>query len=179
MTALVLLSCQGEQVESTPTTAKPGTPLVGTDVPQPELWQGLAPGECQAFEFVATESGTARAASFLIDPSSTCNKVIVGLYLDRAGHPDALATYGTMAPPTAGWNTVPTVKEAAIVKGTPYWIALLCAKSAAGVLKFRDSATGPLSTEYHATSTLDALPDRWSPGTKKSPDGPVAAYFSQ
>jgi len=176
-TALIL-ACEGEKVES-PTAAKPGAPLVGTDVPQTEVWQGLAPGESQAFEFVATASGTARTVSFFIDVSSTCNKVIVGLYTDGAGHPDTLVTHGTMAPPIAGWNTVAIAKDAAIEKGTAYWIALLCSKSGSGVLKFPDSSKGPFSTEYHATNTLDVLPERWSSGTKKTPDGPVSAYFSQ
>jgi hypothetical protein len=67
--------------------------------------------------------------------------------------------------------TVPTVD---ITAGTPYWIAVLGAKT--GTFEFRDRNSGPCTAENSAQTGLTQLPATWSTGLISSAC-PISAYL--
>ncbi|MGZ4993177.1 MAG: beta strand repeat-containing protein [Methylobacter sp.] len=121
-------------------------------------------GSAEAFQAIASASGTVSSLSIYIDASSTATALVTGLYSDSGtGHPGALIAQGNNTSSlTAGtWNTIP-ISGASITQGTRYWIAMLGTQS--GTLHFRDAPTGGCSSETSTQNNLTVLPPTWSTG---------------
>jgi hypothetical protein len=133
-------------------------------------------GLAEAFQFTAGADGSANQLTVYIDPTNTATTVVVGLYKDSAGSPQALLTQATITNPIKGaWDTV-TVPPAPVTAGGQYWIAVL-APSGTGAVQFRDRDAGGRS-QVSAQSNLVALPATWTPGTGLG-SGPISAYVAQ
>jgi hypothetical protein len=131
-------------------------------------------GVAEAFQYTATNGGTATQLTVYVDASSTATKLTAGLYADNAGHPGALLGQGTLnSPVAAAWNNVP-IPSVSVTNGASYWIALL-SPSGAGTLKFRDKGHGGQTAEVASQQTLTTLPATWSTGSTYK-DGPGSVY---
>jgi plastocyanin len=134
-------------------------------------------GRAEAFQYIATASGSANKLYVYLDGGSAATRVIVGLYTTGPGDiPGTLLVQGTIANPVKGaWNSV-TVSPVAVTAGTKYWIAVL-GPSGAGIIQFRDVSSGTKS-QASSQANLTALPSTWSPGTTYFNSG-MSAYASQ
>jgi hypothetical protein len=128
-------------------------------------------GTAEAFQTTATSTGTLGAIEFYIDANSVATSVNVGLYADNAGNPGTLLSSGTLSSPPTGWNSL-TVPAVNIVSGTPYWIAVLGIDA---TVRFRDRPSGPCTSQTSKSTTLTALPSKWTTGTKYT-DCPLSSY---
>ena len=132
-------------------------------------------GIAEAFESVASATGTLSSISIYLDTSSTGEQLTAGLYDDHDGHPGSLLAQGDAAPNAGEWNTI-SLSAAAMTAGHHYWIALL--GTGAGRIAFRDDPQGGCHSETTPSSiSLDALPSAWSTGNEFG-DCPVSAYGS-
>src|SRR5919201_3757632 len=125
-----------------------------------------APGLAEAFQTVASASGTLRSISVYVDATSASKLLQVGLYTEGAtGHPSLLLAHGALRNPVVGaWNTV-ILNPVAVTAGKHYWIALL---DPIGTLRFRDRCCGGVGdapSETSAQTSLATLPDIWATGT--------------
>jgi hypothetical protein len=123
-----------------------------------------SPGTAEAFQSVATASGSAQRLNVYVDESSAAEAIVAGVYSDDGGRPGRLLGSGRLTSPAKGhWNTV-VVPATEITQGTPYWLVLL-GPDDTGVLRFRDlvdGAGGP--TQISAQTWLHELPSTWRPG---------------
>ena len=115
------------------------------------------PGRAQAFQVIASTSGTLSAMSLYVDPVSTANQAAMGVYSDNSGQPSTLLTQVTFSPQPGVWNSY-NVPPVPVVAGTPYWIAVMGLGS--GRLYYRDSGfdCNSVGTQPFQTS----LPGSWS-----------------
>jgi hypothetical protein len=134
-------------------------------------------GMAEAFQYVATTSGTADRIHVYVDGNNTANTVVVGLYANtRDDNPGILLTQTTMTNPTNGaWNEVP-VPPTNITAGGKYWIAVL-GPIGGGTFQFRDTETGG-KAQISLQSNLSILPANWSPGSNYF-NSPMSAYVTQ
>jgi hypothetical protein len=140
-------------------TATGSVALLGDQAVEAQLDNNV-PGTAQAFQYVASASGTVTRLYVYVDASNTATSVIVGLYNTSGNDPGALLTQGTIANPVSGaWNSV-SVPGANVSSGTAYWIAVL---ASSGTLQFRDVANGGPS-QTSAQTDLTGLPTTWAPG---------------
>jgi hypothetical protein len=160
-------------VDPPPTTppAQQGT-LLGADTIAEQV-DANAPGMAEAFQSVASATGTVRSISLYLDASTTGDKVAVGLYADDRGHPGSLLAQAD-APATAdAWNTI-ALPATAVTAGDHYWLALV--GTGQGRIAFRDDPQGSCRSETTPASlNLDALPSAWTTGDEWD-DCPVSAY---
>jgi len=134
-----------------------------------------AVGQAEAFQTIASTTGTLGSLSIYLDAQSTATQLYLGLYADNAGHPGTLLTQGNSTFLTTGaWNTI-AVPPAAITSGTAYWIAVL--GTTGGKPFFRDRSQGACKSEGSSLSTLTSLPGTWTTGAVYS-DCPLSAYGS-
>ena len=132
-------------------------------------------GVAEAFAVTATGTGSLSTLNVYVDTSSTVRQINAGLYADKAGHPGALLTQGSITTiSTAAFNAI-TVPTVSVTSGTKYWIAIL--GSGTGAMFFRDRANGPCKGELNTTTGLTALPTNWSSGQSFS-DCPLSGYGS-
>jgi hypothetical protein len=133
-----------------------------------------APGQAEAFPFVASSSGTASSVNLYVDSQSGASTALVGLYTNAGNHPGSLLAQGTQPSPTAGaWNPI-GLNSAPVVAGTTYWIAVL---GEGGTLSFRDADAGSCSSITSSATNLNAFPASWSSGTSW-PTCSLSAYVT-
>jgi hypothetical protein len=152
----------------------PGVPtvLLGDELIGPQL-DTNPPGIAEAFESVASATGTINSISIYLDASSTGETLTAGLYADHDGHPGSLLAHGSATARAGEWNAIP-LSAAAATAGNRYWIALLGTGS--GRIAFRDDPRGACRSETTPSSmSLDSLPSAWSTGNEFG-DCPVSAY---
>ena len=146
--------------------------LVGDQSIEPNVdynGQGVA----QAFSTVAQASGTVTNLQVYVDSSSTATELVAGIYSNNNGHPGTLLAQGKLASPGPGkWNQV-SISGATISAGQTYWMAILGSQ---GVLRFRDTKTGQVTTETSASATLTTLPTTWATGGVWQDFGAVSVY---
>lgn len=151
----------------------PGPVLGGDQTVEPQTDfnpNGLA----EAFPVTAGSSGKVGAIRIFVDANSTATQLFAGLYGDAAGHPGALLSQASINSVTPGaWVTV-TLPTVDVTAGTPYWIAVLGAKS--GTFEFRDRNSGPCIAENSGQTGLTQLPATWSSGPASSAC-PISAYL--
>lgn len=146
--------------------------LLGDERLQPQRDANPA-GIAEAFESVASATGTLGSISIYLDASSTSEKLTAGLYADHDGHPGSLLAQGNATAKAGEWNTI-ALPAAAMTAGDHYWIALLGTGS--GHIAFRDDPQGGCHSETTPSSiSLDTLPSAWSTGSEFG-DCPVSAY---
>src|SRR5215471_5411410 len=105
-------------------------------------------GVAEAFAVTATGTGSLSTLNIYVDTSSTVQKISAGLYADKAGHPGALLTQGSITTiRTAAFNAI-SVPAVSVTSGAKYWIAIL--GSGSGAMFFRDRANGPCKGELNA-----------------------------
>jgi hypothetical protein len=132
-------------------------------------------GVAEAFAVTATGTGSVSTLNIYVDTSSTVRQLNAGLYADKAGHPGALLTQGSVTTiRTAAFNAI-TVPAVSVTSGAKYWIAIL--GSGSGALFFRDRANGPCKCELNTTTGLTTLPANWTSGQSFS-DCPLSGYGS-
>ena len=150
----------------------PGPVLGGDQTVEPQTDfnpNGLA----EAFPITPASSGKVGALRIFVDATSTATQLFAGLYADSGGHPGALLTQASINTVTPNsWVTV-TMPAVDITAGTPYWLAVLGAKS--GTFEFRDRNSGPCLAENSGQSGLTQLPATWSTGLISSAC-PMSAY---
>ncbi len=150
------------------------TPLLGEQTLESSS-DSNAVGQAEAFQTIASTTGTLGSLTIYIDAQSTATQLYLGLYADNAGHPGTLLTQGSSTLLTTGaWNTI-TVPPTAITSGVTYWIAVL--GTTGGKPFFRDRSQGSCKSEGSSLSTLTALPATWTTGAVYS-DCPLSAYGS-
>lgn len=141
----------------------------------------LAMGSAEAFQFTATADGTALTFHIYVDATSMCPTLFMGVYSGSLTPQNllALGKLGVAAP--GGWNAFPATMMATIVKGTSYWLAVLCPNAAPGPLKFHDVSlgTGTGNSQAYGSTGLTSMPGTWSPGQVFPNQSPLAAYVSQ
>jgi hypothetical protein len=132
-----------------------------------------AVGQAEAFQTVASTTGTLGSLSIYLDSQSAATQLYLGLYADNSGHPGALLTQGSSSLLTTGaWNTI-AVPPTAITSGATYWIAIL--GTTGGKPFFRDRSKGSCKSEGSSATTLTSLPAVWTTGAVYS-DCPLTAY---
>jgi len=131
-------------------------------------------GQAEAFQAVASASGTLTALAVFVSARNTSTTVYFGLYADNgAGHPGMLLVQGSISPPKSGaWNLI-AVSPLGISSGTTYWLAVL---GTGNPLWFRDSTAGSCAAESSSSNTLTSLPSVWSTGQQWPNRCPVSAY---
>jgi hypothetical protein len=164
-------------VTSTSTASPTGAPglLVGDAKEESQLDNNPA-GVAEAFQSVASTSGTATQLLVYLDGSNAASQVAVGLYSNSTGNdPGTLLAQGLITGPAAGtWNTV-SIPPTSVVAGTTYWIAIL-APTGAGTVEFRDVPVGG-KTETSAQSNLVSLPASWTSGGTYA-NAPLSGYVA-
>jgi hypothetical protein len=145
--------------------------VLGTRNVQPQL-DGNDAGMAEVFQTTATTAGTIESLSIYLDPASTAEKLVAGLYADDAGHPGALLAQGDAIIDAYGWQDV-AVPATAVTAGERYWIGVLGAGG--GRIAFRDADGDCRSETTPSSLTLDVLPATWSSGAEYD-DCPVSAY---
>ncbi|MBK8204785.1 MAG: hypothetical protein IPK68_21580 [Bdellovibrionales bacterium] len=115
----------------------------------------------EAFQFVASGTGTASNARVFVRPGNSATKMIVGIYSDSSNSPNTLLASGSITSPTSNsWNSVDLGSSISIVSGTKYWIAIL---GTGGTLTFYSGLNGGGSPSCMSLSTnLTSLPSTWS-----------------
>jgi hypothetical protein len=158
-----------------PISGMPQTLLVGNQNWQNQLGFNYA-GQAEAFQAVATASGTLTSLTFFLARRSTSTTVYFGLYADNgAGNPGTLLVQGSTSSPIKGaWNTI-ALSPVAITSGTTYWLALL---GTGNTLSFRDSMAGSCVAVSSSSTTLTSLPSVWSTGQQQPNQCPVSGYGS-
>ncbi len=132
-----------------------------------------APGQAEAFPFIAAGSAKSVTVEVYIDTHNTATTVKVGLYSAATSGPGSVLTSGSLASPKkAAWNGV-GVTALSLVKGKKYWLALL---GEGGTIAFRDASTGGCSSITAAQSNLTALPASWTGGSSW-PTCQLSAYM--
>jgi hypothetical protein len=134
-----------------------------------------ASGQAEAFQYVASQSGTVSSLDVYVDRQSRASRVIVGLYTQASGSkPGTLLTQATITAPVAGaWNTV-SIPPTSLTSGTAYWIAIL-SPTGSGTLQFRDQGSGGGPSQSSSQTNLSALPASWTTGGQYS-SSPAALY---
>jgi hypothetical protein len=134
----------------------------------------VAPGQAEAFPFVAGSSGITDSVSLYIDSQTGASTALVGIYADANGQPGSLLAHGGTSSPAAGtWNSI-TVDSASVVAGDTYWITVL---AQGGSLFFRDSSTGTCSSITSSQTNLSSLPGLWTSGSRW-PTCSLSAYVT-
>lgn len=151
------------------------TVLVGRPYAQ-DQFESSESGQAEAFEAVATASGTLSSLTFFLSGRNTSTTVYFGLYADNgAGHPGTLLAQGsTLSPVNHGWNTI-AVSSVAISSGITYWLAVLGTNN---TLWIRDNSAGSCAAESSSSTTLMSLPSLWSTGEPLPDQCPLAGYGS-
>jgi hypothetical protein len=152
-------------------------------------------GLAEASSYYATQSGVINTLYVWYAGTQSgddATQLIVGLYADGGGNPDALLASGTItnggsALPILHWysTTVPVIR---ITSGNIYWIAVACPIGAGthcsiqykyigatGAGPCSPSATTPC-TEHSNQGNLAAMPATWTPGTMFLPS--VNSYYA-
>jgi hypothetical protein len=163
--------------DQTFTTASPPPAILGGTSTIQSGRDSNTAGQAEAFQFVASASGSATRLFVYLDAANAASQVVVGIYAHNAqtGNPGGLLAQATLTSPTAGsWNSV-TIPATNIVSGTKYWIAVL-GPAGGGTIQFRDTAAGTKS-QTSSQTTLTSLPATWSPGTNWN-NSPMSAYVA-
>ena len=150
----------------TPSSAIPPapTPLVGDNNIETNIDSNTA-GTAEAFQYVATTTGTANNLQVYLNGTNAASQVVVGLYSDATGAPQTLLGLATITTPIDGtWNTASLPTGVSITSGTKYWIATLGPKTH-GIVGFRDQASGAVGSHSSSQTNLTTLPAIWSDGT--------------
>ena len=154
-------------------------PLLGSAVVQPSVDSDPS-GTAEAFQYTATQTGTATALHVYLDERNEASEVIVGVYEDTADRPGALVATGRSSELRAGaWNAIP-IGGAKIVAGHRYWLALLSPLES-GTIRFRDLPDGDggptqLSRQGNLSSVC-GLPDNWKTRHNFA-NSPASLYLS-
>ncbi len=142
------------------------TPILGDSNLESVLNPGV-PGQAQAFQAIASATGSVNSLVVYLDPTSAASQIFVGIYQDNNGQPGTLLSQGSIGQGASstlpsGWNNV-GISSIALNSGTPYWIALLGTQG--GIPVFR-SASGPSSCPSvpSTQANLALLPPTWSSG---------------
>jgi PKD repeat protein len=124
-----------------------------------------AQGTAEAFQAVAQKSGSVSEVKVYLDAGSTATELVAGIYTNRYGHPRTLLAQGKSSMLKPGeWSSV-SIPAASVTAGQSYWIAILGTKGQVG---FRDRVgSGTSVMETSASTTLTALPSRWTATTSK------------
>jgi hypothetical protein len=134
-----------------------------------------APGQAQAYPYVAASSGTLSTLSAYIDTPNQASSAVVGLYSNGSGGPSTLLAACTVAAPKAGaWNSC--VTSSVVTAGTTYWLAIL-GPTGTGTLAFRDSPGGS-GSKGSAQTNLSTLPGTWTSANIQWGNAPAAIYAS-
>jgi hypothetical protein len=137
-------------------------PVIGGDQTVETQTDFNPSGLAEAFPVTPASSGKVGAIRIFVDANSTATQLFAGIYADAAGHPGTLLSQASINAVTPGtWITV-TLPTVDVIAGTPYWIAILGAKT--GTFEFRDRNSGPCTAENSAQSGLTQLPATWSSG---------------
>jgi hypothetical protein len=92
--------------------------IEGTPDPSPV---GLA----EANRFVASATASAASLQIYVDETNAATAIVLGIYSDRAGVPDALLARGSISTVrNSAWNSV-LIPATPLVAGDAYWIARL------------------------------------------------------
>lgn len=168
---------QATSPDQTLTTPAAGTvSLVGEQSLEALVDQEGA-GSAEAFQYLASTSGTGNVLYVYIDAANQATKLQVGLYSNSTGNdPGTLLSQATITSPVGGaWNSV-TIPSATITAGFKYWIAIL-SPAGSGTAFFRDTSNGTRNVTTSQTN-LAALPPSWSVGPTFS-NTPLSAYVGQ
>ncbi len=154
--------------------------MLGGDTSVEPTPDGVAPHNADAYQFTASNSGTANQLSLYLDASSTATQVQVGLYSNDSSsgqnHPGTLLTSATIAAPVAGaWNQV-TLAGVALTAGQTYWIALMDPTGASGLTV--DIASGSGMAAESNNTVGSSLPATWTT-TAQWGALKLSAYVSQ
>ena len=141
-------------------TASASSQLGGLSAVQPTM-DSNPQGTAQAYQYVASRTGTTHTISFYVDSANTASAGLLGIYRNNGGDPGA--RLGRVAfTPHSGWNTV-TLSGVSIVRGHRYWLAEM---GTSGVLKYRDHIEQEYSLPYSETRT--GMPLNWVTGHRWS-----------
>jgi hypothetical protein len=100
-----------------------------------------------------------------VDSTNTAQTIVVGIYSDDAGNPDALLGQATISAPRAGaWNSA-SLPDVPITAGRTYWLAILQPAGTSGRIAFRDN-TSRVASQSSSRTGLTTLSSSWSPGTR-------------
>lgn len=121
----------------------------------------------EAFQFVASGTGTASKVRVFVRPGNSASQMIVGIYSDLSNSPNTLLSTGSITSPTSNsWNDVSLGSSVSIASGTKYWIAIL---GTGGTLTFYSGLNGGGSPSCMSLATnLNSLPSTWSSGSCQS-----------
>ena len=129
-------------------------------------------GSAQAFPFQDHIAGVAASVGVYVAWHNHATALTVGLYTNKAGHPQSRIASGSQrSPKPRAWNTV-TVNSAAIHAGQTYWLVVL---GKGGTLYFRDRRPGTCKSEQSFRTRLTSLPRSWRAG-RHSKRCPISAY---
>jgi hypothetical protein len=152
-----------------------GPPLLG-DANVGRAVDSDTAGTAEVFLTKARYAGQMTRAHLYVDASNTAGKIVVGIYSDKNGAPEALQREATISNVRAGsWNYV-DFSSLPVTAGKRYWIAVLGPKGT-GTIRFRDQGSGGGTSQTSALHTLTALPTTWIPGTNWT-SAPLSAYGS-
>lgn len=116
-------------------------------------------GVGEAFPIAAAATGTINTMNVYLGPKSTVQKLTIGIYTDRRGHPYKLLGQGTSASLTPDkWNAI-AITDVNVITGAPYWIAILGTNG--GTMDFRDKTSTTCRNESSYQKGLTALPASW------------------
>ena len=150
-------------------TAVASTQLAGLSSIQPTR-DSNPQGIAQAYQYVASHSGTTHTISFYVDPSNTATRGALGIYRNNGGDPGTRLGRVSFTP-HSGWNTV-TLSGVAITAGHRYWLAEM---GTTGTLRYRDHIEQEYSLPYSETRT--GMPLNWVTGSRWS-SGSASVYVS-
>jgi len=117
-----------------------------------------APGYGSIYRMVAGRSGTAHSLRLYVDASSSASGLVLGLYSEAAGHPDALLASAPAEAVPGAWNTAWLESGVPIEAGRAYWLAIL--NPGPGTLVWRDRAGARELAQ--TTPAIGALPATWT-----------------
>jgi glucose/arabinose dehydrogenase len=149
-----------------------GADVIGTNTSQ------AATGRAEVYRTTASTTGRVTSLRLYVDPTSTANRLILGLYADTGANPGALLGQAQTTTVTPGvWNEVALPTAVNVTAGTAYWIGLLNPSTGTGLLRWRDHAGGSGGAEQTSPTNppLSTLPSSWVTGARWS-DGPLSAY---
>ncbi|GAA2093927.1 hypothetical protein GCM10009841_04000 [Microlunatus panaciterrae] len=154
----------------------PTEPVIGSAVVQP--WVDANPaGTAEAFQYVATGSGTVTTFRAYLDDASTAERLVVGVYDDEGGEPGALLATGRSSELKAGdWNSISLGAGTEITAGQPYWLALL-APLCSGTIRFRDLPEGEGGPTRLGFGDDVALPSHWR-SSRDFTNSPASIYLN-
>ena len=167
---LLGLSCS---LALSPAATAAEAPLVGSATVESNADSSSA-GTSEAFNQIATASGTAEAAHLYIGSGNGAKTVVVGIYSNSGAHPGTLLSTGSAPATAAGtWTTV-ALSHVGITSGSTYWLAIL---GVGGTLAYRDHAKGPCASETSSQAGLTTLPSTWKTGVGYK-DCPGSVYVT-